>query len=175
MKILIGLGNPGKKYKMNRHNIGFLVIEKIAELYGTNTRQNKFDGLITECGINNQRIFLFKPTTFMNNSGHAVSKIAKFYKVESKYLIVFHDDLDLQFGQIKIKRDGGHAGHNGIRSIHNFIGQKYARVRIGIGHPGEKSKVAPYVLSDFHKHEYLVLEQNKCIPLGKFFLQQKGD
>ena len=153
MKIFIGLGNPGEKYIKNRHNIGFLIVDEISKSYGRATWVNKFLGKFSECQLNNEKFLLLKPQTFMNNSGNSVKKILDFYKVQSNNIIVFHDDLDLRLGQIKIKKSGGHAGHNGLKSIHAAIGEHYNRVRIGIGHPGDKSKVASYVLSNFAKSE----------------------
>ena len=159
MKILVGLGNPGEKYKFNRHNVGFLVVDKIAEDFAVSAWKKGFKGLMCECHTKNEKFLLFKPETFMNNSGFAVMAITQFYKLTSDDIIVFQDDLDLKFGQIKIKRCGGHAGHNGIRSIHNFIGEEYTRVRIGIGHPKEKNKVSSYVLSNFCSPEAEELQQ----------------
>jgi PTH1 family peptidyl-tRNA hydrolase len=158
MKVLIGLGNPGKKYTNNLHNIVFSVIDKIANKYSRADWVRKFEGKLCECWSDKIKFLLLKPETFMNNSGQSVAAITTFYKLSLKDLIVFHDDLDLKVGQIKIKHEGGHAGHNGIRSIHQAVGDCYTRIRIGIGHPGNKTKVSSYVLSDFTKSENIQME-----------------
>ena len=158
MKVLVGLGNPGEKYKYTRHNIGFSVVDKIAEKYSQTTWVKKFNGKFCECWSEGEKFLLLKPETFMNNSGQSVIAIVNFYKLSVDDIIVLHDDLDLKVGQIKIKHKGGHAGHNGIRSIHQAIGEKYTRVRIGVGHPGDKTKVSSYVLSDFSKSDNIQME-----------------
>jgi PTH1 family peptidyl-tRNA hydrolase len=149
MKVLIGLGNPGERYKYNRHNIGFSVVDDIAEKYSQTTWVKKFHGKYCQCWAEGKKFLLLKPETYMNNSGQSVASIIAFYKLTINDIIVLHDDLDLKVGQIKIKRSGGHAGHNGIRSIHQSIGEQYTRVKIGIGHPGNKDTVSSYVLSNF--------------------------
>ena len=159
MKVLVGLGNLGERFRLNRHNIGFMVVNRIANSYGQTSWVNKFNGQICKCVVDDQRFLLLKPGTFMNNSGVPVLEATQFYKLSPDHIIVFQDDLDLEFGQIKIKKDAGHAGHNGIRSIHSFIGKNYLRVRIGIGHPGEKSRVSSYVLSDFTIPETRIIEE----------------
>ena len=153
MKVLVGLGNPGEKYKYNRHNIGFSVVDEIAEKYSQTTWIKKFHGKFCQCWSEGEKFILLKPETFMNNSGQSVSAIITFYKLSVNDLIVLHDDLDLEVGQIKIKHKGGHAGHNGIRSIHQAIGDQYTRIRIGVGHPGNRTEVSSYVLSDFNKSD----------------------
>ncbi|NPA28453.1 MAG: aminoacyl-tRNA hydrolase [Epsilonproteobacteria bacterium] len=156
MKLIVGLGNPGPTYQLNRHNIGFLVIDKlIKELNATSISSKKFFGELYKSGD----ILLLKPTTFMNNSGKSVSSVANFYKVEPKDILVVHDDIDLPFGAIKIKRGGGNGGHNGLKSIDSLISKEYNRLRIGIGRPQRKSEVASYVLSDFSKEEQESLEK----------------
>jgi PTH1 family peptidyl-tRNA hydrolase len=151
MKIFVGLGNPEEKYSRNRHNIGFRVLEEVSNNYKSKPWYKKFKSEICECRSNGEKILFVKPQTYMNNSGQAIYEIKSFYKLENSNIMVLHDDLDLEPGRIKLKFDGGHGGHNGLRSIHNFIGSDYLRLRIGIGHPGDKNRVSQYVLSDFSK------------------------
>jgi len=149
MKLLVGLGNPGAKYAQNRHNIGFMALDRIAEDAGFGPWKARFQGLSTEGRLGADKVLLLKPTTFMNNSGQAVGEAMRFYKLTPADVIVFHDELDLAPAKCKVKTGGGHAGHNGLRSLHAHIGADYARVRLGIGHPGHKDRVAGYVLHDF--------------------------
>jgi PTH1 family peptidyl-tRNA hydrolase len=158
MKILVGLGNPGEKYKYNRHNIGFSVLDEIAVKYSQTTWVKKFLGKFCQCRSEGKKFLLLKPETFMNNSGHSVTAILAFYKLNISDLIVLHDDLDLNVGQVKIKQKGGHAGHNGIKSIHQALGDQYTRIRIGIGHPGNRTEVSSYVLSDFSKSDNVKID-----------------
>lgn len=153
MKLFVGLGNPGQKYARNRHNIGFMAVERIAEDHGFGPWKSKFQGEISEGRLGSEKIFLLKPQTFMNRSGQSVGEAMRFYKLESTDVVVFHDELDLAPGKVRVKAGGGHAGHNGLRSIHDHIGAAYDRVRLGIGHPGRKEMVSAYVLSDFAKSE----------------------
>ncbi|WP_071672654.1 aminoacyl-tRNA hydrolase [Nioella nitratireducens] len=153
MKLWVGLGNPGAKYAGNRHNIGFMAVDRIAEDHGFAPWRGKFQGSLTEGKLGSEKVLLLKPETFMNLSGQSVGEAMRFYKLDSTDITVFHDDLDLAPGKVRVKAGGGHAGHNGLRSIHQHIGPHYDRVRLGIGHPGHKDKVAPYVLSDFAKAE----------------------
>ncbi|MFT6169513.1 MAG: PTH1 family peptidyl-tRNA hydrolase [Celeribacter sp.] len=151
MKLFVGLGNPGAKYAGNRHNIGFMVVDRIAEDAGFAPWRAKFQGKVSEGKLGNEKVILLKPETFMNLSGQSVGEAIRFYKLEPADVIVFHDELDLAPGKARVKTGGGHAGHNGLRSIHQHIGADYDRVRLGIGHPGHKDRVAGYVLSDFAK------------------------
>ncbi len=151
MKLIVGLGNPGAKYARNRHNIGFMALDRIADDHGFAAWKGKFQGSVSEGRFGSNRAVLLKPETFMNNSGQSVQATMKFYKIEPADVIVFHDELDLAPGKVKCKTGGGHAGHNGLRSIHQHIGPDYDRVRMGIGHPGHKDAVAGYVLRDFPK------------------------
>ena len=151
MKLFVGLGNPGAKYAANRHNIGFMAVDAIASAHGFAPWRAKFQGQISEGRLGSTRIILLKPETFMNLSGQSVGEAMRFYKIDPADLTVFHDELDLAPGKCRLKQGGGHAGHNGLRSIHGHIGENYARVRLGIGHPGHKDRVAHYVLSDFAK------------------------
>jgi len=151
MQLFVGLGNPGPKYARNRHNIGFMAVERIAEDHGFAPWRAKFQGEMTEGRLGSEKVLLLKPMTFMNLSGQSVGEAMRFYKLEPCDVTVFHDELDLVPGKCRVKRSGGHAGHNGLRSIHAHIGADYARVRLGIGHPGRKEMVAQYVLQDFAK------------------------
>lgn len=158
MKVLVGLGNPGGKYENNRHNVGFMAIDAIARRYGVTQWRQRFHGLAAEVDINRVRYLLLKPATYMNESGRTVGEAARFYKISPADVIVFHDELDLEPGKIRAKFGGGHAGHNGLKSITAHIGNDYQRVRIGIGHPGQRELVSPYVLSDFAKADNAWLE-----------------
>ncbi|MGR3497123.1 aminoacyl-tRNA hydrolase [Citreimonas sp.] len=151
MQIFAGLGNPGAQYARNRHNIGFMALDRIAEDHGFAPWKTKFQAEIAEGRLGGQRVLLLKPMTYMNRSGQSVGEAVRFYKLEPEDVTVFHDELDLAPGKLKVKSGGGHAGHNGLRSIHGHIGDSYARVRLGIGHPGRKEQVANYVLHDFAK------------------------
>ncbi|MCW9042438.1 MAG: aminoacyl-tRNA hydrolase [Pseudopelagicola sp.] len=151
MKLFVGLGNPGPKYAGNRHNIGFMAVERIAEDHGFGPWKGKFQGAITEGRLGTQKVLLLRPETFMNLSGQSVGEAMRFYKLTPEDVTVFHDELDLAPGKCRVKKGGGHAGHNGLRSIHQHLGPDYGRVRLGIGHPGNKNAVAGYVLRDFAK------------------------
>ena len=151
MKLFVGLGNPGDKYAHNRHNIGFMALDRIAEDHAFGPWRNKFQGQICEGKLGDKKVLLLKPTTFMNISGQSVGEAARFHKVPLDQITVFHDELDLAPGTMRLKQGGGHAGHNGLRSIQAHLGAEYARVRLGIGHPGHKDAVAGFVLRDFAK------------------------
>jgi len=151
MRLFVGLGNPGTKYVHNRHNIGFMALEQIASDHGFGPWRGKFQGSVTEGRLGREKVILLKPETFMNLSGQSVGEAMRFYKLTPDDVVVFHDELDLAPGKIRVKQGGGHAGHNGLRSIHQHIGPDYGRVRIGIGHPGHKDRVSGYVLHDFAK------------------------
>jgi len=151
MKLFVGLGNPGAKYARNRHNIGYIAVERIAEEHGFSPWRKKFQGQVSEGRLGNKKIVLLKPETFMNLSGQSVGEAIRFYKISPEDVIVFHDELDLAPGKLRVKQGGGHAGHNGLRSLHQHIGDAYERVRLGIGHPGHKDRVSGYVLHDFAK------------------------
>jgi PTH1 family peptidyl-tRNA hydrolase len=153
MKILVGLGNPGDKYEQNRHNVGFMAVEAIAENHGGGPWKRRFQGFATEVDIGRERCLLLKPSTFMNESGRSVGEALRFYKVSPADVIVFHDELDLEPGRVRVKFGGGHAGHNGLKSLSAHIGNDYHRVRIGIGHPGSREAVVSYVLHDFSKKD----------------------
>ncbi|GAD54472.1 aminoacyl-tRNA hydrolase [Limimaricola cinnabarinus] len=151
MKLFVGLGNPGGKYARNRHNIGFMAVDRIAEDHGFAPWRAKFQGEMSEGRLGSQKVLLLKPMTFMNLSGQSVGEAARFHKIDSTDICVFHDEIDLVPGRLKTKAGGGHAGHNGLRSIHQHLGPHYDRVRMGVGHPGHKDAVPGYVLKDFAK------------------------
>ncbi|MGB0905615.1 MAG: aminoacyl-tRNA hydrolase, partial [Mangrovicoccus sp.] len=151
MRLFVGLGNPGAKYAGNRHNIGFMALDEIAAAHGFGPWRNKFQGALSEGVLGGQKVLLLKPETFMNRSGQSVGEAARFYKLGAEDVTVFHDELDLAPGKVKVKQGGGHAGHNGLRSCHEHLGPDYERVRLGIGHPGHKDRVSAYVLGDFAK------------------------
>lgn len=151
MKLIVGLGNPGAKYARNRHNIGFMALDQIAADHGFAPWKSKHQGSVSEGRFGSERAVLLKPETFMNNSGQSVQAAMRFYKLEPQDVIVLHDEIDLAPGKVKCKTGGGHAGHNGLRSIHAHIGPEYDRVRLGVGHPGHKDAVPGYVLRDFPK------------------------
>lgn len=151
MKLFVGLGNPGAKYARNRHNIGFMAVERIAADHGFAPWRARFQGVLAEGRLGDEKVALLKPETFMNLSGQSVGEAMRFFKLTPADMVVFHDELDLAPGKARLKQGGGHAGHNGLRSLHAHIGEAYGRVRLGIGHPGHKDAVSHYVLSDFAK------------------------
>ncbi len=158
MKILVGLGNPGGEYERHRHNVGFMAVDAIARRYGASTWRRRFQGVVAEVEISRTKCLLIKPQTYMNESGRAVAEAIRFYKVSPADVIVFHDELDLEPGKVRVKTGGGHAGHNGLRSISAHIGNDYARLRIGVGHPGSREAVVHYVLHDFARADREWLE-----------------
>ncbi len=158
MKFLVGLGNPGGEYERNRHNVGFMAVNAIARHCGASAWRRRFQGLTAEVEIGRTKCLLLKPQTYMNESGRSVAEAIRFYKVSPADVIVFHDELDLQPGKIRVKTGGGHAGHNGLRSVSAHIGNDYTRLRIGIGHPGSREAVVHYVLHDFARADREWLE-----------------
>jgi len=162
MQLWVGLGNPGAKYAANRHNIGWMALDRIAADHGFGPWRAKFQGSLCEGNLGGQKVVMLKPETFMNLSGQSVGEAARFFKISPAEITVFHDELDLEPGKARVKTGGGHAGHNGLRSIHSHIGEAYGRVRLGIGHPGHKDRVAAYVLSDFAKAEQDWLDDLLC-------------
>jgi PTH1 family peptidyl-tRNA hydrolase len=158
MKLFVGLGNPGSGYARHRHNVGFMVLDRIAERHGLGPWKKRFHGLVTDGPIGGRRVMLIKPQTYMNDSGQAVGEAQRYLKIDEGDTYVFHDEIDLAPGKLKVKVGGGNAGHNGLRSISAHIGNEYARVRIGVGHPGSKDLVSGYVLHDFAKAEQEWLE-----------------
>ena len=158
MKLLVGLGNPGTKYAHNRHNIGFMAMDQIAADHGFNGWRSKFQGQTCDGRFGSERVTLLKPETFMNLSGQSVGEAMRYLKLAPEDVIVFHDEIDLAPGKVRLKTGGGHAGHNGLRSIHGHIGPDYDRVRMGVGHPGHKDAVPGYVLRDFPKADQAWLD-----------------
>jgi PTH1 family peptidyl-tRNA hydrolase len=153
MRLFVGLGNPGSRYARNRHNVGFMVVDEIARAHGAAPWRRRFQGEAAEAVVGGERLLLLKPQTYMNESGRSVAEAQRFFKLELSDVVVFHDELDLAPAKVRVKLGGGNAGHNGLRSITAQCGNDYRRVRIGIGHPGDKALVHPYVLSDFAKAE----------------------
>ena len=153
MQIWVGLGNPGQQYALHRHNVGFMAVDTIAEVHDFGPVQKKFLGWAQEGRIGGSKVLLLKPATFMNESGRAVGEAMRFYKLAPDALTVFHDELDLAPFKVKVKRGGGTAGHNGLRSIDQHLGPDFRRIRLGIGHPGHKERVTGHVLGNFAKSE----------------------
>ena len=153
MRLFVGLGNPGSRYARNRHNVGFMVVDEIARAHGAAPWRRRFQGEAAEAVVGGERMLLLKPQTYMNESGRSVAEAQRFFKLELADVVVFHDELDLAPAKVRVKLGGGNAGHNGLRSITAQCGNDYRRVRIGIGHPGDKDLVHPYVLSDFARSE----------------------
>ena len=151
MRLFVGLGNPGAKYARNRHNIGYMAVERIADDHGFGPWRAKFQGVVSEGRLGAEKVVLLKPETYMNLSGQSVGEAMRFYKLGPADIVVFHDEIDLAPGKLRVKAGGGHAGHNGLRSLHAHIGADYVRVRMGVGHPGHKDAVPYYVLKDFPK------------------------
>jgi PTH1 family peptidyl-tRNA hydrolase len=153
MRLIAGLGNPGARYARNRHNVGFMAVDAIARWHGSLAFRRRFKGEFREVSIGGERVLLLKPQTFMNASGESVGEAARFFKILPSETVVIHDEIDLRPGKLRVKRGGGSAGHNGLRSIDASLGQDYWRVRIGVGHPGVKELVQPYVLQNFSAEE----------------------
>jgi PTH1 family peptidyl-tRNA hydrolase len=151
MQLFVGLGNPESKYAKNRHNVGFMAIDALAAAYGFGDFREKYHGLLAEGQIGTQKVLLLKPQTFMNKSGVSVSEAVNFFKLDGSQIVVFYDELDLPPGKLRMRRGGGFAGHNGLRSINAHMGAEFRRARLGIGHPGDKAKVTGHVLGDFAK------------------------
>jgi PTH1 family peptidyl-tRNA hydrolase len=153
MLLFVGLGNPGERYAGNRHNIGFMAVQAIAKRHSIAPWRRRFQGVAVEGAIGAEKVLLLLPGTFMNESGRAVAEAAHFYKLEAGHVVVFHDEAELPPGNVRLKIGGGNAGHNGLRSISEHIGNDYRRVRLGVGHPGDKDMMESYVLQDFAKSE----------------------
>ena len=158
MILFVGLGNPSPDNENNRHNIGFKIIDAINQTFSLSKQKPKFKGLLTTGNIGNKKVYAIKPLTFMNNSGICIRELIEYFKIEAENVIVFHDDLDVDFGKIKAKFGGSSAGHNGIESIDKFIGKDYSRIRIGIGKPNGKGDTVNHVLKDFDEEEKIELE-----------------
>ncbi|MFN7366060.1 MAG: aminoacyl-tRNA hydrolase [Alphaproteobacteria bacterium] len=151
--LLVGLGNPGPEYALNRHNVGYMVVDDLAYTFNASHEKKQGRTLVREAKIGDTRVLLVKTLSYMNVSGPPVAELASFYKIPLDDVIVFHDELDLEFGRLRVKQGGGSGGHNGLKSLDSSLGQNYWRVRIGIGHPGDKNRVAGYVLQNFTKAE----------------------
>ncbi|HEY5225940.1 MAG TPA: aminoacyl-tRNA hydrolase [Methylovirgula sp.] len=175
MKLFVGLGNPGRAYAGNRHNIGFMAADAIARAHRFPMFRGRFKGQASEATLAGEKVLLLKPETYMNDSGRAVQDAARFYKIAPEDVVIFHDELDLVPGKLRVKLGGGNAGHNGLRSISECIGNDYRRVRIGIGHPGDKDRVHDYVLSDFGKSETAWVETLCQIIAADAELLAKGE
>ena len=158
MKLFVGLGNPGERYKLTRHNVGFMVLDKLIQKSTVEGWDKKFDSFFNKIIIDQKSIILLKPLTFMNISGHAVQKVKNFYDIDPNNIVIIHDDIDLELGKIKLKKGGGDGGHNGLKSIIKLIGSEFNRIRIGIGRP-EKINVSSYVLNDFPEEEVSFLKK----------------
>jgi PTH1 family peptidyl-tRNA hydrolase len=158
--LIVGLGNPGREHAQQRHNVGFMVVDRMAERWRADNWKNKFSGEICAATIQKHQVFLLKPQTYMNLSGDSVAQAARFYKIPVDKIIVLHDELDIPFSAVRIKQGGGNGGHNGLRSIDSCMGNaNYWRVRIGIDHPGEKYLVTPHVLGNFFAEEQEVMDK----------------
>ena len=158
MKLFVGLGNPGERYKLTRHNVGFMVLDELIQKSTVEGWDKKFDSFFNKIIIDQKSIILLKPLTFMNISGNAVQKVKKFYGIDPNNIVIIHDDIDLEFGKIKFKKGGGDGGHNGLKSIIKLIGSEFNRIRIGIGRP-EKISVSSYVLNNFGEEEVFLLKK----------------
>ena len=158
MKLFVGLGNPGERYKLTRHNVGFMVLDKLIQKSTVEGWDKKFDSFFNKIIIDQKSIILLKPLTFMNVSGHAVQKVKNFYDIDPNNIVIIHDDIDLELGKIKLKKGGGDGGHNGLKSIIKLIGSEFNRIRIGIGRP-EKISVSSYVLNNFREEEVPLLKK----------------
>ena len=159
MLLFVGLGNPTPDSENNRHNVGFKIIDSINKKFGLSKQKPKFKGLLTTGNVGDQKVYAIKPLTFMNNSGICIRELIEYFKIDAEDVIVFHDDLDVDFTKIKTKFGGSSAGHNGIASIDKFIGKDYSRVRIGIGKPEKKIEISDFVLTNFSDEEKIELEK----------------
>jgi len=158
MKLFVGLGNPGAEYAFNRHNVGFMAVDAIAASYGFSAWRNRFSGLLAEGRLGGEKVLILKSQTYMNESGRAAGEAMRFYKLDAQDVVVFHDELDIAPGKVRVKVGGSSAGHNGLKSLTAHLGNDYTRVRIGIGHPGHRDRVVGYVMHDFSKADYDWLE-----------------
>lgn len=175
MLLLVGLGNPGAGYAGQRHNIGFMALDAVHRRHGFSPWRSRFQGQVSEGQIEGERILLLKPETFMNESGRAAGEAMRFLKVALGDVVAFHDELDLKPGEVRVKTGGGNAGHNGLRSLSAHCGNDYRRVRLGIGHPGDKALVHHYVLSNFAKDERAFVEALCELTAAHAGLIAKGD
>ena len=177
MLLFVGLGNPTPNSENNRHNIGFKMVDALNQKFGLSKQKPKFKGLLTTGNVGDQKVYAIKPLTFMNNSGICIRELIEYFKIDAEDVIVFHDDLDVEFGKIKAKFGGSSAGHNGIASIDKFIGKDYSRVRIGIGKPKENIEVGDFVLQNFDEDELAEIEKisNHIIDSISILVEKKLD
>ncbi len=175
LQLVVGLGNPGPGYARNRHNIGFMAADALAGRHGFPAFRSRFQGLAAEGMIAGTRVMLLKPMTYMNESGRSVAQAVRFFRLGVEAVTVLHDELDLAAGKLRVKRGGGHAGHNGIRNIAAHIGADFRRVRLGVGHPGDKDRVIGHVLKDFAKADEAWLEPLLEAVAGNFGVLIAGD
>lgn len=175
MFLVVGLGNPGGEYARNRHNIGFMAADELVRRHSFGPWRSKFQGELAEGNIGGDKVLVLKPMTYMNLSGQSVAAAARFLKVPVEDVVVIHDELDLAPGRLRVKRGGGAGGHNGLKSIDQYLGQNYRRIRLGIGHPGDKDRVSGYVLHDFAKTEQAWLDPLIDAVADAFALLLKGD
>jgi len=175
MLLLVGLGNPGAGYSENRHNIGFMAVDEIVRRHSFSPWRKKFQAEVAEGTVGGVKVLAIKPQTYMNRSGQSVGDAVRFYKVDPENVVVIHDELDLPLGRLKVKKGGGHGGHNGLRDIDAHIGKEYRRIRLGIGHPGDKDQVTGHVLSDFAKGERPLLDKLMDKISHEFPSVAKGD
>ena len=176
IKLIIGLGNPGEKYSKTRHNAGFWFIDELADRYSANFKsESKFSGEVAKVTIEGQPVWLLKPMTFMNRSGLAAHQLASFYKIPASQILVAYDELDLPAGTVRFKSAGGHGGHNGLRDLHAQISKDYHRLRFGIGHPGDRNKVADYVLSRPNQNDEIAIKNAIDKALDAIDLIVQGD
>jgi PTH1 family peptidyl-tRNA hydrolase len=175
MLLIAGLGNPGPRYERNRHNIGFMAVDELVRRHSFGAWRSRFQSMVAEGVIAGEKVLVMKPMTFMNESGRAVGEALRFYKLAPSQVIVIHDELDLRPGKIRVKQGGGHAGHNGLRSIDAHIGSEFRRIRVGVGHPGNKDRVHGYVLTDFAKAEQPLVERTVDAIAAHIGLLVEGD
>ena len=177
MLLFVGLGNPTPNSENNRHNVGFKIIDSINKKFSLSKQKPKFKGLLTTGTITEKKVYAIKPLTFMNNSGVCIRELLEYFKIDAENVVVFHDDLDIEFGKIKAKFGGSDAGHNGIASIDKFIGKDYSRVRIGIGKPKSNIEISDYVLQNFEDEEIDKLEKitNNIIDSMSILIEKKLD
>lgn len=179
MWLIVGLGNPDREHAGNRHNIGFMAVDRMAADEGFADWRKRFQGLVSEGQMGRERVILLKPQTYMNLSGRSVAEAARFYKIPSSKIVVLHDELDLPLGKVRVKTGGGAAGHNGLKSIDaDFGDQNYVRVRMGIGHPGDRARVSGYVLSDFlddERHKVDIIAAAVSRHVGQLLAGREAD
>lgn len=177
MLLFAGLGNPDPKHANNRHNVGFKLIDALNKNFGLSKQKPKFKGLLTNGQVQEQKVIVVKPLTFMNNSGMCIREITDYHRIKTNNIFVFHDDMDIEIGKIKAKIGGSSGGHNGIKSIDDSIGPDYNRIRIGIGHPGDKELVDKHVLNDFTEEEKTIIDQviKKIFKNINFLIEKKLD